>query len=590
MRLLQNMSIRLKLPIMMISVVMATLFLADYLAHKHAASSLQGMAETKFSAVTDNRVNQTEAWFADLRGEALAQGENPFVTTAFRAFRKGWTRTQEALPGEEGRVALRGHFSGEPMATDGLDPVFASAHDRYDTFFRGVVQRSGFKDVFLVTLDGDVIYSVRKSFEFANNIADAPLGGTALADVFNELQENAGDAPAYADFAPYVGGQFDVASFMGRPLLDAAGTPIGAIIFRIEVDRIRDIFLDRSNLGETGQALLVNEQGILALGDEAFGREGETLISSPAVTRALAGLEGSVDIESDGRAYRDYFAPITMLGKDWAIVFRKSIEEIAAPEVNMTRDMLRDGTVLLIVSVIISLAVARSITWPLATLQKAMAAIRRGEPDRPIPYLDRRDEVGRMARALSDFRGAMQQNQELALENSFKGAAFEGASSPQTLIDLDMRIAYANHAFGELLAQHLDALRTRIPDLRPFDVVGRSIDMFQEDPERVRRILKERDRLPYQLNLAVGEIDFVLTFSVVRDQALNPIGYVVEWKDVTEERMREAMLEAINTRQVMAEFDMDGALTTANPAFCELMGESFEVLKGRALDDLLAPT
>ncbi|MEM1150820.1 MAG: PAS domain-containing methyl-accepting chemotaxis protein, partial [Pseudomonadota bacterium] len=218
-----------------------------------------------------------------------------------------------------------------------------------------------------------------------------------------------------------------------------------------------------------------------------------------------------------------------------------------------------------------------------------MAKIRQGDHNAPIPCQTRRDEVGRMARALADFRQAMVQNEEMALENSYKGAAFEGASSAQTLIDLDMQIAYANQAFGELVAANLDVLRARVPGLRAHDVVGRSIDIFQDDPERVRAIVKDADHLPYRIDLAIGERNLVLTFSVVRDRTHKPMGYVVEWEDVTEARMREAMLEAINTRQVMAEFDMEGGLVTANPAFCSLMASTFEELKGKQLDDLLAP-
>ncbi|MEL7299548.1 MAG: methyl-accepting chemotaxis protein [Pseudomonadota bacterium] len=585
MRLLQNISIRVKLPVLMIAMVIVTLLMADYLAHKHAASALRRAAEARLEAEIGNRAETLSLWSADIEREVVAQGESPFVTTAFRAFRKGWLRMNELFPDGGAPEALRADFSAAGGQT-ASEPFYRAAHDRYHGYFHGLVDRRDFADVFLVNTDGDVVYSARKGPELGSNLRDGPSVPAGLSGAFEAALKPEPSLPAYG-----VAGSADgvKTNLVAHPLRDREGTAIGVLIFELRLDEVRTILSDRANLGATGQTLLVDPRGNPMGGRSDLRPEAQAQLQASIAREALSGRMGQVEVEIANRDVLASFRPLPFLGETSALIVLQSAEEIAMPETAMMDEMVRDGGILLVLAVLAAFASAQSVTRPLAQLQAAMARIRRGHHEEEIPFTGRRDEIGRMARALADFRDAMVQNEELARDSSFKGAAFEGASAAQTLIDLDMRIAYANQAFEDLLVKNIHTMRARVPDLKPREVIGRSIDIFQEDPERIRGILSVRDALPYRLDLAVGDLDFVLTFSTVRDHGHDAIGYVVEWKDVTEERMREAMLEAINTRQVMAEFDMSGQLVTANPAFCTLMTTPFEGLRGRALDDLLQP-
>ncbi|MEM6896566.1 MAG: methyl-accepting chemotaxis protein, partial [Pseudomonadota bacterium] len=361
------------------------------------------------------------------------------------------------------------------------------------------------------------------------------------------------------------------------------------LAFRIQIAPVERILADRLDLGETGSTFLVGADRTLLLGNSIYLRPGQSDFDIAPVRRALAGFEGEATLTWEGVDMLVDYAPLTFLGRSWALIVMQSEREIAGPARQLMQNMVRDGLLILTFTAAVALALARSISRPLALIQQAMQQIREGRLTHYIPSTHRRDEIGRIARALAAFRDAMKLNEELALENSFKSAAFESASSAQTLLDRDMRITFANQAFSDLLRAHLEAVKERVPGLDPADVVGTSIDAFHDDPERLRAIAAAEECLPYRVEVAVGDVDFVLAFSVVRSKEGTPIGYVVGWEDVTEERMREAVLEAINTRQVMAEFDMEGQLVTANPAFCNLLGQEFSALKGGALDDLLQP-
>ncbi|MEM6478211.1 MAG: methyl-accepting chemotaxis protein, partial [Pseudomonadota bacterium] len=590
MRRFQFESIRIKLSIMMVGLVFGCLCLAGYVASKHATSALHLAAEERLSAEIENRRAILAGRFVDVEREVIAQGENPFVLTAFRAFRKGWIRQHESHPGSLGGDALRAAYvEGGPLG-EGLDPVYKAAHGRYDEFFQTLIASSAFDDIFLIDPAGNVIYSARKSVEFAVSLESGVIGSSDLGAIYRVALENSGTRPKYTEFSSYAGDAFNVSSFMARPLRNATGSTVGVVVFRLKIEMIERVLTDDENLGETGRVLLIGSDRTPLIGQNVNGRVSAGDYNIAPVRMALGGHSGTQVIEFQSEPTLAHYAPLSFFGRSWALLALQSEAEIANPARAILLDMGRDGAIILIAAVGIALAFAQSISRPLTHLQKAMQEIGRRQKLARIPYTRRGDEIGRMARSLAEFRDTVLLNEELAHENSFKGAAFEGASSPLTLIDLDMRISYANSAFSDLIANNLETFQSRVPGLDPHVIVGRSIDLFQEDPDRLRGIVSAKDCLPYRVDLSVGELSLVLVFSIVRDRDYSTIGYVVEWEDVTEARTREAMLEAINTRQVMAEFDMEGGLVTANPAFCTLVNRPIEELIGMALDALLEPT
>ncbi|MEO0484315.1 MAG: methyl-accepting chemotaxis protein [Pseudomonadota bacterium] len=585
-------SIRTKLMVMMMGIMVVALCLTFYVATNHGKAALHVAADKRLEAVLKARQGEVSRWFLDSESEAISQGQNPFVVAGFRAFRKGWTRIGADMDDAARAEALRQVYPSEranpeaPRAMPRIDPVYGAAHDRYHAYFARLLVRAGFQDAFLIDPDGTVIYSATKGPEFAANVTEGALAETGLAGVFLDALEQKGQNPVHSEFESYAPDGGALASFTARPLINAQGNVVGVIAFRERISLLEDILFERSNLGETGYAVLVDSDRQALFGG---GTEQSDWNIAP-VRRALGGLSGKTELDLDVGPTVIHFAPVSFLGRSWALLVVQESADIAAPARAMTQAIMREGVIILVFAALVAFSMARSISHPLKRLAETMTAIRTGKTHRPIPETRRRDEIGTMARALSDFRDAMVLNDELARETSFKGSAFEGASAAQTLIDLDMRITYANGAFAKLMSSKLSSVQERIADLDPQDSVGRSIDEFQDDPERIRGILRNKACLPYRVEVSIGGVDFVLIFSAAVDQSGTMIGYVVEWIDVTEERMREAMLEAINTRQVMAEFDMDGQLVTANPAFLALVERSFEEVKGRALDEFLEPS
>ena len=131
------------------------------------------------------------------------------------------------------------------------------------------------------------------------------------------------------------------------------------------------------------------------------------------------------------------------------------------------------------VSIGIALMVARSVSRLVVTTARTMSRIADGELETPVPYADRRNEIGDMARAVEVFRQNGLRVAELnAQTNGFleQAADFKGQlaaiSKAQAVIEFDMdgNVLSANENFCAMIGY------------RPEEVVGKHRNAFV-DPE-----------------------------------------------------------------------------------------------------------
>ena len=110
---------------------------------------------------------------------------------------------------------------------------------------------------------------------------------------------------------------------------------------------------------------------------------------------------------------------------DWVVGTGFHIDDLEALLARSSRDiMLALGAALIAVAGLSAL-VQRSISRPLASLTAAMERLRRGELDAAIDGADRRDEIGQIARAVSEFRNLLLERQarEAAAEQDRRAEA-----------------------------------------------------------------------------------------------------------------------------------------------------------------------
>ena len=217
---------------------------------------------------------------------------------------------------------------------------------------------------------------------------------------------------------------------------------------------------------------------------------------------------------------------------------------------------------------------------PFAGLRAGIRDLRKGNYDIDIAGTGRHDEVGEAARQLAGLAESLREGSAAAAEAAFKGAAFNGSSAAMMLLDQDFGILHLNPALNDLMRTHAAAFRSDVPDFDHEKLVGENMDIFHGRRPQVRKILSDRANLPYRGHIKLGEERLTIEVAWVEDAQGNHLGYVAEWKRVTEEQRQEALIGALDSAQLRVEMAPDGKVVAANDTFRALAEHGADRLIG----------
>ena len=267
--------------------------------------------------------------------------------------------------------------------------------------------------------------------------------------------------------------------------------------------------------------------------------------------------------------------------------------QLAAGSALATPDLV-GGAILIAVFFVLAVSGATvvlirwSVCYPLAALQTALLDLAHGRFEGTTGSVTRRDEIGAIARSVENLRTVLLAAATARKAALCRGAAFDATSAALMLIDQSNRITCVNPALGDLFTKNLLDFCSQVPGFDPQKVIGRSMEMFHAAGSRPLVRLDGSGALPGQTDICIGTRRISLTVSAVPGPEGGQDGWVIEWKDVTDERLNGAILRAQDHNQARAEFDIDGRLQNANENFCAIIGAPVADLIGHALGALIA--
>ncbi len=157
-------------------------------------------------------------------------------------------------------------------------------------------------------------------------------------------------------------------------------------------------------------------------------------------------------------------------------------------------------------------------------------------------------------------------------------SALNAAQTALMMIDRDFRITYFNNQTLKLLKQHETLFRSVWPDFRAeADFLhGYCIDHFHLNPRHQRTMLADPSHLPYTTVINIKGVKIELIVGAIIDDRGSYIGNTLEWRDVTEELLRDQQIgrlasavEGMTTNLMMA--DKEGIIQYLNPALLQLL-------------------
>ncbi len=420
----KNLSIIRKIPILVVASVLFALLGSMGTSEFVNGKALDASAENKLSALSETRAEAITDYLNSIRADIEFQAENPLVVQALKDYTTTWPQIG-ANPLEQ-LQKLYIHDNPNPLGQkENLDfapdgSAYSNMHAKYHPWFRTFLRKRGYYDIFLFDNDGNIVYTVFKELDFSTNVMKGKWKDTDIGNVFRGATASANtieNGVTFADFKPYAPSYDVPASFISAPVFDQDGKRIGAIAFQMPIANINRIMQSTAGMGETGESFIAGSD-FLMRSDTRFSKEGTILkrkIETDQVKAALAGETGvTLGTNYNGTEVLAAYRGIEFLGAQFAIVTEMTGDEVFAASNSARNTMMIVGAVMLLVMGFMGRILARGVALPIAHMTNGMRQLAAGNSNIEIKGLDRKDEIGAMANAMTVFK-----------ENAAKAASLE---------------------------------------------------------------------------------------------------------------------------------------------------------------------
>ena len=380
---LSNLKIAQKLPLIIVGCSLVMAFGVGLSSYFKAASTIEVATNAKFEAALAARQTSFSKYLTSIEQDLEIMTSSPEVHSALVQFTNAWN----VLGNNATQHLQNAYITSNPNATGEkhlLDSArdgsyYSTLHARYHPWMRTFLLERGYYDIFLLDTKGNLIYSVFKELDYATNLVTGEWKDTDLGVSFR--QANAASSAAdisFTDFSPYAPSAGAPASFIARPVYNNAGSKIGVVVFQMPVDAINGFMQAAEGLGETGEILLIGEDGLMRADSRLS--ETSTLLAvtvDASATRAI--FEGAKvaqstdDINHLGNTVRTYAQTVEFHGVTWAIAAQVTEDEVVEGLVGMRNTMAGIALALIAGIIVAGIYLARQISQPISATTEATA-------------------------------------------------------------------------------------------------------------------------------------------------------------------------------------------------------------------------
>ncbi len=257
------------------------------------------------------------------------------------------------------------------------------SHTNHD-YFSSFISTYGYYDLFLISPQGDVFYTVTKESDYQTNLISGVYRSSGLAKLF--IKTTTSMDSQIQDFSPYEPSQGAPAGFIAAPLV-INNQLVAVIALQLSIDTIDLVMQERHGMGETGESYLVG--GDFKMRSSSFlDPIGHSVVASFAGTIERNGVDTeavrlALRGETNAKIIKDYngnnvlsaFTPLAIDGVNWVLLSEIDEIEALAPVFEMQKMLMLITLVTGLIVIYIAYLLSRNITHPIGGEPEAMAAL-----------------------------------------------------------------------------------------------------------------------------------------------------------------------------------------------------------------------
>jgi methyl-accepting chemotaxis protein len=406
--MLKNLKIKAKLLIAFFAVGLIPLGLMTGIALHKASQGIANEVEAKFISIQELKKNHIEYFFKRMEASLLVTKDDPHLFESLDSLNSAFLAEGKSVNNDAWRTTV----------------------ERREPYLKDIINDSGWQDLYLVTQEGDIVYTRNRKADLGTNLKSSSLSSSNLAKAFRAAQ-TAGDAQiVLADFEPYAPENGLHVAFMMARIKNLLGNHVGYLAIPLPSDQINAIVQQRSGMGKTSETYLVGQlEGKIALRSDRVVKKGHIgdEKKDKFIEAALQGKSGTeIKIGSTGEKEYVRFDPLDIKGLKWCAISTGSYKEVMSPTISLRNTAIGLMLTSFLAVAAMALWIAGKLVKPIRQAAAMLKDIAEGEGDLTKRLaVGTQDEIGEMATWFNTFMGKLQ-----ALVKEITGNAVSlGASS-----------------------------------------------------------------------------------------------------------------------------------------------------------------
>jgi len=275
----------------------------------------------------------------------------------------------------------------------------------------------------------------------------------------------------------YVFEPYDVVGISISSPINIDGSFVGIVCSKISMeDKVFEILINKTGLGETGEIYLVNEESYIISPSRFIGETFRKLKIDTEATRKYFKDLGEYkngkhphfpDIYEDYRGVKVLGVHDHISGANWGIIAEIDEEEVLEPLAIMKKILIAMSFIIVLIAWLIGFLVSKRVTAPIRKLQSGAEIIGKGNLGHKISVVSK-DEVGQLSKSFNAMTENLRKtttsianlNREISERKKIEKVLAENRTqlkgildgSPDLIaqIDVDMKVVWANKAAIDL--------------------------------------------------------------------------------------------------------------------------------------------
>ena len=300
------------------------------------------------------------------------------------------------------RMAMR-EFSRTYTENGVKSEAYRRLDAQYREHFKRFVEEADYYDLFLISPQGDIVYTDAHEADFATNLITGPYRNSGLGVVAREALDIL--QSGVSDFEHYLPSRDRIAAFMAFPIV-VDGKLEGALALQIYSERVFHVVQDNVGLGASGETVLtrlLNERTALVMAPLKHEPEAAlelkiSLRNTPFTAASQSGLHG----ERGGGLKKDYRGKEVVAAwrylprMNWALEVKMDADEVFAFVQRVRNFSLLILGLTLLAAILGAILFSRRVVTTLKNLSRSAQHIAAGNLQQRVP-VEGWDEIGQLA-------------------------------------------------------------------------------------------------------------------------------------------------------------------------------------------------